>query len=53
VAAEGEEARLVALDQRLESRLLTLAGQGYELLVALEPEQGRLSGQCRQGGTML
>jgi hypothetical protein len=41
VAAEGEQARLVALHERLERPVLALAGERDQLLVALEPEQGR------------
>ena len=45
LAAEAEEARLVALDQRVEGVLVAPAGQGDELLVVLEAEEGRAPGE--------
>jgi hypothetical protein len=53
VAAEGEEARLVALDERLEGRVLTLAGHRDQLLVALKPVQGRPAREHGEGRTVL
>jgi hypothetical protein len=39
VAAEGEQSRLVALDQGLEGPVMAAADQSDESLVALEPKQ--------------
>jgi hypothetical protein len=47
VAAEGEQAGLVALDQRLESAVVTAPDQRDEPLVALQPEEGRSAGKSR------
>ena len=43
VAAERQQPRLVARDQRFERRLLAAAGQLDQPLVAREPKQGRRS----------
>jgi hypothetical protein len=48
VAAEGQEARLVALDERLERAVLAAADEDDQLLVALESEQRRTTCQSRQ-----
>jgi hypothetical protein len=40
VAAEGEKARLVALDERLEGAVLAAPDEDDQLLVALQPQQG-------------
>ena len=45
LAAEAEESRLVALDQRVEGVLVALAGQRDEVLVILEAEKGRAPGE--------
>ena len=39
VAAEGEQARVVAVEQDLEGVVVALADQRDEALVALQPEQ--------------
>jgi hypothetical protein len=53
VAAEGQEAGLVALDERLEGSLVPLTGEGYEPFVALEPEQGRAPANGGKRSTVL
>jgi hypothetical protein len=53
VAAEGEQAGLVALDQRLESAVVTAADQRDEPLVALQPEEGRSAGKSRKARGVL
>jgi hypothetical protein len=40
VAAKSQQARLIALNEGLKSGLVAAAGEGYEPLVALKPEQG-------------
>jgi hypothetical protein len=47
MAAEGQKAALVALDEGLEGGVLAAADEDDELLVGLEPEQGR---PPREGG---
>ena len=53
VAAERQQPRLVALDERLERAVLAAPDEGDQLLVALEPKQRRAArerGQaCRCG----
>jgi hypothetical protein len=53
VAAEGQQARLVTLDQGLESGLIALTGERNEPFVALEPKQGRAPAKCGNYGTVL
>jgi hypothetical protein len=53
VAAEGQETRLVALDEGFESGLVTTAGEGYKPLVALESEQGRAPAKRGYGNAVL
>jgi hypothetical protein len=48
VAAEGEQPRLVALDERLEGAVVPATNKRHEPLVALEPKQGRAAGKSRQ-----
>ena len=51
VAAEGEQARLVALHQRLEGAVMPAPDERDELLVALQPQQRRAArerGQARR-----
>jgi hypothetical protein len=43
VAAERQESRFVALDERLECGLVPAPGERYEPLIALQAEQGRAS----------
>jgi hypothetical protein len=50
--AKGEEPRLVALDKSLEGAVMTAARERDELLVALEPEEGRAPGERWQPGGM-
>ena len=45
LAAEAEEARLVALDQSVEGVLVALPGQRDELLIVLEAKEGRAPGE--------
>jgi hypothetical protein len=45
VTAEGEQPRLVTLNERLESAVVAAPDQGNEPLVALQAEQRRPSGQ--------
>ena len=45
VLAEGEQARLVAVDEDLEGARVAVADERDELLVALELENGRAAGQ--------
>jgi len=45
LAAEAEETRLIALDQRVEGVLMTAAGQCDEMLIVLEAEEGGSAGQ--------
>ena len=45
LAAEAEEARLVALHESVEGVLVALAGQRDEVLVGLEAEKGRSPGK--------
>jgi hypothetical protein len=53
VAAESQEARLVALHECLESALISAPGEGYKPLVALQPEQGRAPADCGYGNGVL
>jgi hypothetical protein len=46
VAAERQQARLVALDEGVEGPVLALAAERDELLVALEPQKGRPARKC-------
>jgi hypothetical protein len=45
LAAEAEEPRLVALDQRVEGMLLALAGESDEVGIVLEAKEGRAPGE--------
>jgi hypothetical protein len=53
VPAESEQARLIALYERLEGSLIPAACKGYEPLVALQSEQRRTATQRGNGGTLL
>ncbi len=52
VAAEGQQARLVARAERLEGGRLALAGERYEALVGLQAQQSRRAAQARHGAGM-
>ncbi len=45
LAAEAQKPRLVALDEGVEGVLMTPSGEGDELLVVLEAEEGRAPGE--------
>jgi hypothetical protein len=47
VAAECEQPRLVALEEGVESAVVTSPDERDQLLVALKPEKGRPAGECR------
>ena len=51
--AESEQTGLVALDESLESGLVTTAGEGYEPLIALQSEQGRAPTERGYGNAVL
>ena len=53
VPAEGEQPRLVALHERLEGAVVAAADERHELLVALQPKQGRTPCERRQTRRML
>jgi hypothetical protein len=53
VPAESEQARLVALHERLEGSLIPAASEGYESLVTLQSEQRRAATQRRNDGMLL
>ena len=48
VAAESEQPRLVALHERLERAVMAASYKRHELLVSLEPEQGRTARERRK-----
>ena len=50
VAAEGEQARLVALDERLEGAVMAAPGEGDQPLVGLQPQQRRAPRESGQRG---
>jgi hypothetical protein len=50
VAAEGEQARLVALDERLEGPVVTPPGERDQALVRLKTEERRAPGESGQSG---
>ena len=47
VAAEGQQARLVARAERLEGGVLAAAGERDQALVGLQAQQGRRAPQAR------
>ena len=53
VAAEGEQPRLVALEERVEGAVVAAPDERDQLLVALEPEQGRPPGERGPGAVDL
>jgi len=53
VAAEGEQARLIALNKRLEGPVMTPPDERYETLVGLKPKEGRSPCKRRQTCGML
>jgi hypothetical protein len=50
VAAEGEQARLIALHERLEGAVVATTNQSDEFFVALQPQERRTSGKRGQAG---
>ena len=48
MAAEGQQPRLVALHEGLERAVLTAPDERHQLLVGLEPQQGRSPRESRQ-----